>query len=149
MIMKLPASVREQFRAFGRTGGHTRAARMSADARRTVARQGAIRRWVQERFGVSTFQTLGLPGADIIDAGLSDLAAGRESMESLLISLAAPRLAREGVPIPRETFADPEMRLYRLLERSDEELAHARYNALQRQVVSFADACAHARRSNT
>jgi hypothetical protein len=140
--MKLPKSVREQFRAYGRDGGRTRAERMSADARKTVARRAAIRRWVKERFGGPDFETLGLPGGALIDAGLSDLAAGRESAESLLVSLAAPRLLREGVPVPRETFPDAESRLYRLLERADETLAHARYNALRRQVVSFADACA-------
>jgi hypothetical protein len=145
--MKLPEAIREQFQSYGRDGGHARAARMSPDARRSVARLAAIRRWTQERFGASHFETLGLPGGELIDAGLRDLAFGRESVESLLISLAAPRLTREGVPVPRNTFNDAETRLYRLLERSNEALAHARYNALRRQVVSFADACSHARRS--
>ena len=144
--MKLPASIREQFRAHGRNGGHARAARMNAETRRAVARHAAIRRWVRERFGAADFETLGLPGGELIDRGLADMAAGRETAESLLISLAAPRLAREGVPVPRHIFDDAESRLYRLLERDDEALAHARYNALRRQVVSFADACALARR---
>jgi hypothetical protein len=145
--MKLPTAVREQFRAYGRDGGRARAARMSSDARKSVARRAAIRRWTQERFGSSSFETLGMPGGELVDTGLSDLAAGRETAGSLLVSLAAPRLIREGVPVPRETIPDAETRLYRLLERTDEGLAHARYNALRRQIVSFADACARMRRS--
>jgi hypothetical protein len=81
----------------------------------------------------------------MVDAGLSDLAAGQETAESLLVSLAAPRLTREGVPVPRRTIPDAESRLYRLLEKADEDLAHARYLALKRQMVSFADACSAAR----
>ena len=66
-------------------------------------------------------------------------------MESLLVSLAAPRLKREGVPLPRDVFKDADERLYRLLERDDAGLAHARYLACLRQAESFANACAHAR----
>lgn len=54
--------------------------------------------------------------------------------------MAAPRLRREGVPL-RETHPDPEERLYTLLSRTEGDLAHARYSALLRQAVSFADAC--------
>ena len=143
--MKLPRSVRERFRAYGRAGGRARAAHMSPDERRAVACQGAVRRWVRERFGAPDFKSLSLPGGEMVDAGLSALAAGEETVESLLVSLAAPRLAREGVPVPSRTFPDAEIRLYRLLEKADEDLAHARYLALERQMVSFADACATAR----
>ncbi len=141
--MKLPKSVRDRFRAYGREGGRTRASRMSPEARRTVARRAAIRRWIQFRFGVSDFQALGLPGAETIDMGLMTLAAGQESIESLLVSLSAPRLRREGVPLPRDLLTDPEVRLYRLLEQARGSLAHARYLAYLRQVASFADACAN------
>lgn len=88
---------------------------------------------------------LGLPGADLIDRGLDDLAAGRETPESLLVSLAAPRLRREGVPLPPTCFRDADHRLYRRMETSQGDLAHARYLALLRQVSSFADACHTAR----
>ncbi|MCK4776428.1 MAG: hypothetical protein KAT30_16645, partial [Candidatus Krumholzibacteria bacterium] len=80
-----------------------------------------------------------------IDAGLAALATGEESIESLLVSLAAPRLKREGVPLTHDVFPDADVRLYRLLERTDGDLAHARYLAYLRQVASFADACANAR----
>jgi hypothetical protein len=97
------------------------------------------------RFGVDRFETLGLPGGEIVDAGLSALARGEESMASLLVSLAAPRLRREGVPLPRELFKDADVRLYRWLERDDAGLAHSRYLACLRQAESFANACARAR----
>jgi len=63
----------------------------------------------------------------------------------LLVSLAAPRLKREGVPIPRAVMGEAEVRLYRWLEREHGELAHARYLAHLRQVESFADACSAVR----
>jgi hypothetical protein len=118
---------------------------MAPEARRVVAREAAIRRWIRARFGAPGFLPLGLPGGDAIDAGLASLARGDESIESLLVSLAAPRLRREGVPLPRDVFADADARLYRLLERSFGDLAHARYLAYLRQAQSFADACARAR----
>ena len=71
---------------------------------------------------------------------MADLADERVTPESLLVSLAAPRLRREGVPIGR-VEPDPERRLYAQLERTEGDLAHARYTAHLRRIVSFADAC--------
>jgi hypothetical protein len=118
---------------------------MSPRARELVARKAAIGRWIRVRFGAPGFEVLGLPGGEVIDAGLAALAAGEESMESLLVSLAAPRLKREGVPLPHDVFPDADVRLYRLLERTDATMAHARYLAYLRQAASFADSCANAR----
>ena len=143
--MKLPKSVRERFRAYGRDGGRARALRMSPESRKTVARKAAIRRWIRVRFGAPGFEAAGLPGGETIDAGLDALAAGEETIEGLLVSLAAPRLKREGVPLPRELFPNADMRLYRLLELKSGDLAHARYLAFLRQAASFADACADTR----
>ena len=143
--MKLPKTVRDRFRAYGRAGGQARAANMSPETRRAVARRAAIHRWTRARFGAASFEALGLPGGEIIDAGLVALAGGEESVESLLVSLAAPRFRREGVPIPQDVFADAEMRLYRLLEQTNGDLAHARFLAYLRQAASFADACAMVR----
>jgi hypothetical protein len=62
------------------------------------------------------------------------------------VSLASPRLRREGVPLPAYTFRDGDYRLYGLLlERDGRELAHARYLARLREIQSFADACARLR----
>jgi len=97
-------------------------------------------RWIRERFGSSRFEELGLPGAEIVDAGLVDLAQGMVTEESLAVSIAMPRLRREGLP-RMPALADPEQRLIRLLSRRSGDLAHARYGAILRRVVSFADAC--------
>jgi hypothetical protein len=118
---------------------------MSPEARSAVARRAAVRRWIRARFGAPSFRALGFPGGEDIDSGLDALAAGEESVESLLVSLAAPRLRREGVPVPRNVRADADTRLYRLLERTGGNLAHARYLAYLRRAASFADACANAR----
>lgn len=142
--MELPEEVRERFRRHGRAGGRARAARMSPEQRKVIARRAAVARWVQERFGAASFEALGLPGGDIIDRGLADLAAGKATRESLLVSLAAPRLRREGVPVGM-TLDHPDERLYELLEAADAGLAHARYGAYLRRAVSFADACHFAR----
>ena len=139
--MKLPEEVRERFRQFGRQGGKARAERMPSEDRQAVARRGAVTRWTRARFGEGSFEVLGLPGGEMIDRGLSDLVFGRETPESFLVSLAAPRLRREGVPVPLNLLPDPEEGLYRLLSQRDGDLAHARYNAHRRQAVSFADAC--------
>lgn len=124
-----------------------RSARMPADARRRVARRAALHRWTRARFGEASFAALGLPGGELVDAGLDALVAEEVTAESLAVSLAAPRLRREGVPVPSTTFSDAEMRLYRLLEETSGELAHARYLAYLRQLSSFADACRLARGS--
>ncbi|HET6628689.1 MAG TPA: hypothetical protein VFG91_02825 [Woeseiaceae bacterium] len=143
--MKLPSEIRERFVRYGREGGKTRAARMSSDARQAAARHAASSRWIRERFGDSSFAALGLPGGDIVDRGLAHLADGTVSPESLVVSLAAPRLRREGVPVG-SVEADPEDRLYELLSRTAGDLAHARYDAYLQQIASFADACRFVRR---
>ena len=142
--MKLPEEVREQFRQYGRIGGHRRADSLSAAARRTVARRAATARWIRHRFGAASFEQTGLPGGEIVDAGLADLAADRTTAESLAVSLAAPRLRREGVPITM-VLDEPERGLFELPSRTEGDLAHARYNAYLRRLVSFADACHLAR----
>ena len=117
---------------------------MTGEARTAVARRAATARWIRNRFGSSSFEALGFPGGDLVDAGLADLAGGRVSAESLLVSLAAPRLRREGVPLSA-VHADPEDRLFQWLSRSSGDLAHARYGAYLRQASSFADACRRVR----
>ena len=143
--MRLPNEVRAQFQRHGREGGRERARRLSPAARQAIARRAAARRWIRARFGDASFAALGLPGGALIDGGLDDLAAGRETPESLAISLAAPRLRREGVPLPVTCLPDADRRLYRLLEEIHGGLAHARYLAHLRQVASFADACRRVR----
>jgi hypothetical protein len=78
----------------------------------------------------------GLPGGDVVAAGLRDLSAGIESIPSLLVSIGAPRLRRLDIVVPR-VAASPEHRLYRLLLDQHGDAAHGRYNALVRRLVSF------------
>jgi hypothetical protein len=145
--MKLPDDIRKQFVRYGRRGGKARAARLHADGRRAIAQRAAFSRWTRERFGASSFTELGLPGGDVVDTGLADLADGKVSPSSLAVSLAAPRLRREGVPVSIESVQpDAEDRLYELLSATAGDLAHARYAAYLEQIVSFADACRLARR---
>ena len=78
----------------------------------------------------------GLPGADLVEAGIADLERGIESVEALLVSIGAPRLSRLGFEV-RSPFPSPEHRLYALLAQDDADAAHSRYNALIRRLVSF------------
>jgi hypothetical protein len=79
----------------------------------------------------------GLPGGDLIQAGLDDLERGIESPQALLVAIGAPRLRRVGVPVPTHPFTSPEHRLYRSLAQANPDAAHGRYNALIRRLVSF------------
>ncbi len=84
-----------------------------------------------------------LPGGDLVERGLRDLARGHETVESLLVSIAAPRLAALGISVPA-AFPDAELRLYRILSEQHGRAAHARYNALVRRIVSYQRARASA-----
>jgi hypothetical protein len=85
-----------------------------------------------------------LPGRDLIDEGLSDLAAGLETAAALLVSIGAPRLRQLGLQVP-DAIPSSEHRLYALLSRADPDSAHSQYNALLRRLVSFERALACAR----
>jgi hypothetical protein len=80
--------------------------------------------------------THGLPGADLVEAGLADLASGVDSVEALLVSIGASRLARVGLDVP-PPLSSPEKRLYEHLRREGPDSAHSRYNALVARLVSF------------
>jgi hypothetical protein len=77
-----------------------------------------------------------LPGEELVERGVADLARGVESVEALLVSIGAPRLRRLGLAVA-EPYASPEHRLYELLSSSYGDAAHSRYNALVRRLVSF------------
>jgi hypothetical protein len=78
-----------------------------------------------------------LPGADLIDAGVKDLRAGRETIPALLVAIGAPRLRRAGVEVPETHWEYPEHRLYDLLAKDDSDSAHSHYNAYIRRLVSY------------
>jgi hypothetical protein len=85
-----------------------------------------------------------LPGAGLIQRGVTDLTAGNESAEALLVSIGAPRLRSVGIDLPQPISA-PEHKLYLLLANQKGDAAHSAYNALIRRLVSFerAAACAN------
>jgi len=85
-----------------------------------------------------------LPGFDLMTCGIADLAVGTVSVESLLVSIGAPRLRTLGFAIPTP-FADAETRLFVLLTQQYADGAHSRYNGLVRRLVSFQRAAACAR----
>jgi len=77
-----------------------------------------------------------LPGADLIQLGLDDLARGVESEAALLVSIGTPRLRHLGYVVANP-IAAPEHRLYARLHTADPDTAHSQYNALIRRLVSF------------
>lgn len=84
-----------------------------------------------------------LPGSDLVNEGLEDLAAGRETECSLLVALAAPRLRALGIDVPPGGGARPSHRLYELIA-SQSDGAYSHYNALLARMASFARAAEHA-----
>ena len=82
-----------------------------------------------------------LPGYDLVERGLADLAHNRITDFSLLVMIAAPRLRRLGLDIPNRDFPRPyEHHLYARLEERVGTDAHSQYNSLIRRMVSFARA---------
>lgn len=77
-----------------------------------------------------------LPGYDLVTQGVADLERGHETIESLVVSIGAARLARLGFEVG-SPIAGPEHRLYARLASVDADSAHSRYNALVRRLVSF------------
>ena len=81
-----------------------------------------------------------LPGADLVEQGLADLAQNRLTELSLLLLVAAPRLKSLGVDVPDRPTSRPEHQLYELLEARFGSEAHSQYNSLIRRIVSYARA---------
>jgi len=80
-----------------------------------------------------------MPGGDLVQKGLRDLERGEDTVEALLVSIAAPRLRASRVVVPNPLPA-PEHRLYEKLAQVDPDSAHSRYNALLRRLTSFESA---------
>jgi hypothetical protein len=80
-----------------------------------------------------------LPGHELVSAGLTDLAAGRESESALIVAMAAPRLRALGYDVPPSPVQRPSHRLYELLAQNGRD-PHSRYNALVRRMMRFARA---------
>ena len=83
-----------------------------------------------------------LPGGEILHDGLRDLGAGVRSVSALLVLIAAPRLTRRGIPVPRgaATPGLPEHELYHLLAVEHGPEAYRHYRSLLRRLVSLENA---------
>lgn len=93
----------------------------------------------------------GLPGAELVCAGLAALEALAEdnretraaapdlSVEALLVAIGARRLRGAGLHVPDVPGMpkEPELALYRALAQQHPNGTHSRYNALIRRLVSF------------
>lgn len=77
-----------------------------------------------------------LPGGELIERGIADLNAGKETTEALLVSIGAGRLRSVGIELP-SPIEFPEHKLYLYLARETGDAAHSTYNALIRRLVSF------------
>lgn len=88
-----------------------------------------------------------LPGAEIVLPGITDLEAGRESINAIAVQCAATRLRGIGLNAPGvEDDVPAAHRLYARLSDDFGNAAHSRYNAILRRVASFAGAAERARR---
>jgi hypothetical protein len=87
----------------------------------------------------------GLPGAELVCAGIEDLRCGRLTEEALLILEAAPALTRLGISVPPAPGEIPGLishALYALIQDRLGQGAHSYYNSLIRRIVSFTRALA-------
>jgi hypothetical protein len=86
----------------------------------------------------------GLPGESLLRQGLVDFGSGHCTAAALLVAMAHPRLARAGLVSGNTStaFADPEIKLYRLLRQRGGD-SYSAYNALIRELVSFEQALDH------
>ena len=83
-----------------------------------------------------------LPGGEILRDGLRDLEAGVQSVNSLLVLIAAPRLTRCGIRVPSTLALSglPEHALYQLLTVEQGPEAYRHYRSLLRRLVSLENA---------
>lgn len=84
---------------------------------------------------------LELPGADLVNEGLADLAVGGAIDCALHVLIGAPRLRAPGVIVPEASALRVEHRLD-LLAADGSDTARVRYNALLRRLVRFEQALA-------
>jgi hypothetical protein len=78
-----------------------------------------------------------LPAEDLIEEGVNDPRAQRETIAALLVAIGSPPLRRLGIELPDTLPENPEDHLYELLAKDEPDSAHSRYNALIRRLVSY------------
>lgn len=135
-------NIRAYFQTIGRRGGKARARRSSPETLAAQARKAVVSRWMRKRFGADSFETLALPGWDIVDAGVRDLVNGHfTSVQALAVAELRPRLRFLGVPVPDGSphIPNPRTRLYRTMETEQGDMAYVRFCALLERLDSFCD----------
>jgi hypothetical protein len=80
-----------------------------------------------------------LPGGQFIREGLIDHQAGRRTVASCLVEMAAPRLIKAGLlkNAPQRSEEPSELHLYSLLQHTEKDRAFSKYNSLLRLLTSF------------
>ena len=82
-----------------------------------------------------------LPGEELVQQGLTDLAQDRMTDCALLVLIAAPALKRLGIEVVERPFPKPyEHQLYARLDERLGAAAHSHYNSLIRRIVSYTHA---------
>jgi hypothetical protein len=137
--------IRSYLKKIGQRGGNARARKLSADTRSAHARHAIISRWMRKRFGADRFESLALPGWEIIDPGLHDLVHGNiSSINALAVVELRPRLRLLGVPVPdvsNHTLNSREQ-LFCTMKEVHGDMAYLRFCALLERLDSFCDALA-------
>ena len=91
----------------------------------------------------------GLPGGDLVEQGLVDLASGKSTAEAALVEVARTRLLELGLAVTGRSVGEEaaELVLYRRLgERDPDGDAYGLYCAWLDQLVSFMSALERERR---
>jgi hypothetical protein len=79
-----------------------------------------------------------LPGHELVETGLADLAQDLMTECALLVLIAGPRLRALGIEVPERHFSSPcEHLLYERLEERFGAGAHSHYGSLLRRIVSY------------
>jgi len=82
-----------------------------------------------------------LPGEELVNQGLADLAKNQKTDCAWLVLIASPRLVRLGISVPIPDWPRPyEHQLYDLLEQRLGDDTHSHYNSLLRRMASYAQA---------
>ena len=79
---------------------------------------------------------LHLPGGDLVEQGLRDLASGQTTVESCLVKIISPALVRANLLPAISEDDDTEITLYHLLEAQASN-PYSMYNSLLERVTSF------------
>jgi hypothetical protein len=85
-----------------------------------------------------------LPGWELVSRGVADLAAGKVTVEALLVAEASERLKSVGIAVPGRPEAIAPDLYDVVIADVGESRAHGRYNALRRRLTSFLRAAASA-----